>query len=224
MQRPVVVAKAVSFPVGRFHTEAAWAAPFVGWLRLVRRRSASLSCSLVPLLAIAAALPAQAQTISIASGNKQTAVVATVLPAPLVARVRTNLGTAQPGVTVVFKVTGGGGSLSQLSAVTDSSGNASTTLTLGTIAGTNNNTVSASATGIGKVTFQETAKADAPSKLNLTPVSTTGAVGVAITYRATIQDLYGNTATTATNAVAFSVSGIGGSFSPATAVTPTSGV
>jgi hypothetical protein len=136
-------------------------------------------------------------------------VVATVLPAALVAKVKTNLGTAQPGVTVVFKVTGGGGS-SQLSAVTDSSGNASTTLTLGTIAGTNTNAVSATATAIGSVNFQETAKADAPRKLKLTPASTTGAIGVAITYRATIQDLYGNTATTATNAVAFSVSGIGG--------------
>src|SRR3954451_16367583 len=166
MQRPVVVANALPLPVQRFRTEACWAAPLVRWRAFVRQSRASLSCSLIALLAIAAALPAQAQTITIASGNKQAAVVATVLPAPLVARVKTNLGTAQPGVTVVFKVTGGGGSLSQLSAVTDSSGNASTTLTLGTIAGTNNNTVSASATGIGKVTFQETAKADAPSKLN----------------------------------------------------------
>src|SRR4051794_31744324 len=75
-------------------------------------------CSLILALALAAALPVQAQSISIASGNKQTAVVGTTLPNPLVAKVKSALGTAQAGVTVVFKVAGGGGTLSQLSAVT----------------------------------------------------------------------------------------------------------
>jgi hypothetical protein len=75
---------------------------------------------------------------------------------------------------------------------------ASTNLTLGTITGTN--TVTATAANIGSVTFSELAIAGAPAKLVLAPATATTQTGVAVTYKATIQDIYGNTATTATNA------------------------
>src|SRR5437763_565504 len=51
-------------------------------------------------LAVAAAVPAQAQNISITSGNKQTGVVATALANPLVVKVKGRTGGPVPGVTV----------------------------------------------------------------------------------------------------------------------------
>jgi len=188
-----------------------------------RHRANWLRASLLgALLVVAAVLPAQAQTISIASGNKQTGPVATTLANPLVVKVKGRTGGALAGVTVIFGVTAGGGSVSALSAVTNSSGMASTNLTLGTITGTN--TVTATAANIGSVTFSETAIAGAPAKLVLAPATATTQTGVAVTYKATIQDIYGNTATTATNAVNFSVSGVSGSFNPVSPVAPSGGV
>ena len=158
------------------------------------------------LLSVAAALPAQAQTISIASGNKQTGVVGTTLANSLVVKVKGRAGGPLAGVMITFAVTAGGGTVSPLSAVTNSSGTASTNLTLGTIAGTN--TVTATAASIGSVTFSETAIGGTPAKLALAPANATTRTGVAVSYKATIQDIYGNTSTTATNAVTFSVSGV----------------
>jgi hypothetical protein len=67
-------------------------------------------------VALVTALPVQAQTITIANGDKQTAVVTTTLANPLVAKVK-NRGKAQAGVSVTFAVTAGGGTLSQLNAL-----------------------------------------------------------------------------------------------------------
>jgi len=67
-------------------------------------------------------------------------------------------------------------------------------------------------------------QAGAPAKLALTPASASTQPNSAVTYTATIQDANGNTVTNATNAVTFSVSGVSGSFNPASPVTPTNGV
>ena len=139
--------------------------------------------------------------------------VATPLADPLVVKVKARSGTALPGVVVTFAVTAGGATLSRLTAVTDSAGNASTNLTLGTIAGSN--TVSASATNIGSVSFTESAVAGAASKLALSPATAITSAGVAVSYKAAIQDVYGNTVSTETNPVSFTATGLAGSFSPA---------
>ena len=92
------------------------------------------------------------------SGNNQTAVVSTALPNPFVVEVRDQDGNAFEGATVAFEVTGGGGALSTDSVTTGSNGRASSTLTLGSTAGTN--TVTATASGITTpVTFTATATA-----------------------------------------------------------------
>ena len=66
--------------------------------------------------------------------------------------------------------------------------------------------------------------AGAASKLALTPTNSTGQIGTPVTYTAAVQDTNGNTVTTATNSISFSVSGVSGSFSPASPVPASNGV
>jgi hypothetical protein len=171
---------------------------------------------------IAAPQGAQAQSITVVSGNNQAGTVGTALANPLVVRVRARGGLPIVGATVTFSVTLGNGSVAPASATTDVLGNASTSLTLGTVAGTNR--VVASTAGIGSVTFNATGRAGSAVSISLTPATATTRTGVAVAYSATIKDQFGNTVTTATNAVSFSTAGVTGSWSPATPVVPTSGV
>ncbi|OYV72126.1 MAG: hypothetical protein B7Z72_05470 [Gemmatimonadetes bacterium 21-71-4] len=93
-----------------------------------------------------------------ASGDGQTAQVGTMLPNPL--RVVVTLsGAPQPGKTVTWAAPGAGASVGSPAAVTDASGIATTTWTLGSTAGTQNATATlAGATG-SPVTFAATAAA-----------------------------------------------------------------
>ncbi|MBW4612840.1 MAG: DUF4082 domain-containing protein [Desmonostoc vinosum HA7617-LM4] len=113
-------------------------------------------------------------TITKFSGDNQSGTVGTALANPLVVQVKNSAGNPQSGVTVNFAVTGGGGSVSPTSAVTNASGQASTTLTLGAAPGATSpvtNTVSASASGYGSVTF--TATANPPAGVTTQTVFTT---------------------------------------------------
>ncbi|AFZ02039.1 N,N-dimethylformamidase beta subunit family domain-containing protein [Calothrix sp. PCC 6303] len=110
--------------------------------------------------------PVALSTITKVSGDNQTGATGSTLPNPLVVEVKDSGGNPQSGVTVNFAVTGGGGSVSPTSAVTNASGQASTTLTLGASPGATSpvsNTVSATANNIGNVTFSATA--NPPSNL-----------------------------------------------------------
>jgi hypothetical protein len=89
------------------------------------------------------------------SGDGQIGEAGATLSSPLVVQLHDSNDNIASGVTVNFNVTAGGGAVAPASAVTDSSGNASTTLTLGPTAGAN--TVAATATGYGTVDFNETA-------------------------------------------------------------------
>jgi hypothetical protein len=106
------------------------------------------------------------------SGDQQAAAPGTTLPNPLVAKLVNSSGQVVAGATVTFSVTAGGGSVSPTSAVTNSSGLASTTLTLGSTLGTN--TVHAAAGSVGSADFSATAQAytvmttQAPALTNVT--------------------------------------------------------
>jgi Domain of unknown function (DUF4082)/Bacterial Ig-like domain (group 1) len=159
-------------------------------------------------------------TITKVSGDNQTGTAGTSLTNPLVVQVKNSAGNPQSGVTVSFAVTGGGGSVSPASAVTNASGQASTTLTLGASSGTN--TVSATAAGVGSVTFSATAS---PSG-TITKVSgdnQTGAAGTPLANPLVVQvkNSAGNPQSGVT--VNFAVASGGGSVSPASAVTNASG-
>lgn len=100
-------------------------------------------------------------TIAKISGDNQSGFVGTALPNPLVVQVKDGNGIPQPGTTVNFSVTAGGGIVSPVSAVTDNNGQASTSLTLGGFLGTN--TVRADVPGIGNTDFTATASAQPPT-------------------------------------------------------------
>ncbi|RUR86784.1 N,N-dimethylformamidase beta subunit family domain-containing protein [Chlorogloeopsis fritschii PCC 9212] len=102
------------------------------------------------------------------SGDNQIGAVGSVLPNSLVVRVVNSQNNPQSGVTVNFAVTSGGGSVSPTSAVTNSSGEASTVLTLGSVpTGPDGVVVTATADGIGSATFSATATPTNPNPIYL---------------------------------------------------------
>ncbi|MGF1987025.1 MAG: N,N-dimethylformamidase beta subunit family domain-containing protein [Nostoc sp. ZfuVER08] len=110
-------------------------------------------------------------TITKISGDNQTGAGATSLSNPLVVQVKNSAGNPQSGVTINFAVTSGGGSVSPTSAVTDTNGQASTTLTLGANPGATSpviNTVSVTAEQVGSVTFSAYASPSGNSQTLLT--------------------------------------------------------
>jgi hypothetical protein len=93
-------------------------------------------------------------------GNVQTGPVGTALAQPLAVLVKTGAGAAAPGVTVTW-ATSSGGSFGANTSVTDASGRATATWTLGATAGQQTATASLSGASGSPVTF--TASAIAPS-------------------------------------------------------------
>lgn len=99
-------------------------------------------------------------------GNGQAGAVSTALPVALTVQISPPAGVfaatgsaprkplALSGVPITFAVTGGGGSISVINAVTNAAGQASTVLTLGPAAGTN--TVSATVPGGPSTSFSAT--------------------------------------------------------------------
>ena len=79
--------------------------------------------------------PSTPTTLTMVSGNSQTGVQGQSLASPLTVLVTDANSNPVSGVTVTFTVTGGGGTLSTGSVTTNSSGLASSTLTLGPTAG-----------------------------------------------------------------------------------------
>ncbi|MES1024409.1 N,N-dimethylformamidase beta subunit family domain-containing protein [Gloeocapsa sp. BRSZ] len=108
-------------------------------------------------------------TVNKVSGDNQSGTVGSTLPNPLVIRVENSAGNPQAGVTVSFTVDSGGGSVSPNIAVTNSSGLASTSLTLGSIPSGPNNAVvvTATASGIGSVIFTAKAIPENPNAIYL---------------------------------------------------------
>jgi hypothetical protein len=99
-------------------------------------------------------VPAGTGVITALSGNNQSAPAASLLPAPLVARVTNALGQPVSGVPVVFRVIENSGMLGpdadprgSLAVTTDAQGQASARFRLGTRSGVGNNVVEATATG-----------------------------------------------------------------------------
>jgi hypothetical protein len=121
---------------------------------------------------------------------------------------------------ISFSVSGVSGSFNPASPVAASAGIATSSFTPTT---TGTATITASAAGLTSATATLTVTPGAPAKLALAPASGSTQVGTAVNYTATIQDANGNTVTTANNPVTFAVTGITGSFSPASPVTPTGG-
>jgi plastocyanin len=179
----------------------------------------------VTFAATATAAPVPAiQKATTASGDAQTGTVATALANPL--RVLITLsGAPQAGDTVVWAAVGAGSSVAPLRSVTDATGIATTTWTLGQLAGTQ----SASATFAGAsgspVAFSATATAGAASQLVLAGGDNqTGSLNAALPVQLSVRtsDVFGNA--TAGTAVTWAVTGGAASVAPTGAVSDASGV
>ena len=132
-------------------------------------------------------------TIIKVSGDRQSGAGGTTLTDPLVVQVNDGSGSPLEGVTVNFTVTSGGGSVSPTSSVTAANGQASTALTLGTTTGIN--TVEATGTDIGTVSFTAIANPNAIYLENQNP----GTRDWEITNRATANEIAGYAGATSVN-------------------------
>ncbi len=169
-----------------------------------------------PVVFTATATHGPADSIAYVSGDGQSATVNTALASNLVVVVADEFGNAVPGYSVGFLVTAGGGSLSATPPVTtDASGQAAIGLTVGTVAGTNNNSVNATAALTGSpVTFLASATADAATQIvEISGDGQTGTVAQALAspFVVEVRDQYDNPVSG--YSIGFSVTAGGGSLS-----------
>lgn len=160
--------------------------------------------------------------IRINAGDAQSGTVGIALGAPFSVVVRDPSGALASGVTVLW-ASNSDGTFDVATSVTNGSGVASATLTLGTNAGTQGATATVS--GVGYVTFTATAVADVASEI--VAVTSTDQTGSASTPVGTppsvrVMDIYRNPITSQT--VTFAVTAGSGSRSPATVDTGSDGI
>ena len=160
--------------------------------------------------ATATATPLAASKIIGSSGSKQTGVARSVLPNPIVVKVVDVYANRVAGVTVNFTAVKGG-ITTPTSVVTNAQGLASTSLQLPKTVGTI--TVTASVSGLHKVTFPEYSVAGSAASISVSAGNNQSATrGTTLPQALTVlvTDQYGNPVSGA--AVGFSDGGAGGSF------------
>jgi adhesin/invasin len=156
--------------------------------------------------------------LSVTSGNNQSGGTGTKLPSLLVITATSN-GVAVKGLKVTF--TDNGGTLSPTQAVTNSSGEASTSYTLPGTAGTY--TVTASATGYTSAIFTETATTVTVSTISLVSGGKQkGTVGTTLANPIVFEAKSSSGSPVSGASITFS-SASGGTFNPSTAVTGANG-
>ena len=149
-----------------------------------------------PVAFSATATHGAATTIVKASGDSQSATAGSPVAIPPTARVTDQYGNPVSGVGVTFAVTAGGGSVAPGTAITTTAlGNATvTSWTLGPAAGTNNNTLTAAASGLPPAGFVASGLSGAAQ--NLVYVSGTGqtdTIGATLApYTVRVTDVNGN--------------------------------
>ena len=157
------------------------------------------------------------------AGDAQSATVGTAVATSLTVTVLDATANPVPGVTVTFAVTSGGGSVGTPSTLTNGSGTATTTWTLGTNA-TQAQSVTATA-GTAQTVFTATATAGAAASVILNAGNNqTAAVGTAVATKPSVKvtDSFGNAKSGV--GVTFAVASGGGSVTGATTTTNASGV
>jgi hypothetical protein len=130
-----------------------------------------------PVTFSATGLSGLASSLAMVSGDGQSGIVGTTLPNSFVVIVKDANNNPVSGASVTFAITSGNGSLSVTSTTTGSDGKASTTLTLGTMAGANS--VTATSTGLSgsPVTFSATGNVGSVSPTNSTVAAAPASVG-----------------------------------------------
>ena len=121
--------------------------------------------------------PPEPTKLFIVSGDNQTGIIGETLADPFVVRVRDQYNKPLEGATVTFTVLTGGGSLSTTTTITDISGRAKSTLTLGNGPGTN--TVEVRAEGVSQTRiFSAEATLPPPVPTTLSTVSDDNQTGL----------------------------------------------
>ena len=143
----------------------------------------------------ATTIPDASPSLNVRSGNNQSSIANSLLPAPLVVYVSDAQGNLLSGVPIEWNTVRGGGSLSHQSSITGADGSASANYTLGTVAGENQVTAFTSQpqTKNNLITFSSQGTASTPSTLagRLAPASAaSGSSNILVT--ATLTDQYGN--------------------------------
>lgn len=165
--------------------------------------------------------------IAITQGNGQTASVGTTLPTAPTVRVTNQAGQPVSGVSITFAVTGGNGSVSPVTVITNAAGTAATSWTLGTLAGANSLRATAAPSGIAgnPITFTATGLAGAATTMSKAAGDNqTAMVGGLTPIRPAVlvTDAYGNPISGRT--VNFAIGVGGGNVIPASVVTTSAGL
>lgn len=126
-------------------------------------------------------------TLAANAGNQQSGAVGTALATPLTVKATDGLGAPVSGITIDWSVQAGGGSVTPASSVTNVSGLAMASLTLGTTAGTN--TVKAAQRGsVSNVIFTATGQASISISI-FQGNNQSGTAGAALTSQLRVQVL-----------------------------------
>jgi hypothetical protein len=160
------------------------------------------------------------------SGNAQTGIVSTALALPIGVTILDQHGDGMAGIAVTFAVATGGGSLGAATVSSNSSGVATTTLTLGPAAGSNNNTVSLGVPGYGGPALVVTASAAAGAATQISKSAgdaQTGEVAqnVPVSPKVLVKDAQNNPVAGAT--VTWAVTAGGGGVGAGTSLTDAAG-
>jgi protocatechuate 3,4-dioxygenase beta subunit len=160
-----------------------------------------------------------------AGGNNQTGATSTTLPIPLKVSLQdpyTNKPVTSSGIPVTFSASGKAGSFLNPTAITDSSGTATTSYTLSANPG--NYSITASSPGYASATFLVTATLGGPASMSIAsgnlqkePVASL----LPLPLKVRIKDAKGNAISGIS--VSFSDAGAGGTLSTPTATTGSSG-
>ena len=162
-------------------------------------------------------------SISITSGNNQSAPVVSSLKSPLKVKVKDSQGNGLAGITVSFSDNGAGGTLSPATVTTGSDGIATTTYTTGTKAGVIS--ITASTAGVTPVSFKATVLAGPPASMSIYAGNNQTVKAGKSTpkqLQVLIQDQYANVVKG--SQVTYSDGGAGGSFAPNPATTNGNGI
>ena len=138
--------------------------------------------------------PGTASALVVISGNAQSAPDTTALPLPFTVQAQDAYGNAVPGAHISWFVSSGGGSTTPVSTTTDSSGFASSTLTLGSSLGSQSVQATLQGTSISK-TFNATAIPGPPASIAITAGNNqSGIAGTAMAtpLGVTVKDAGGN--------------------------------
>ncbi|MDD3661902.1 MAG: hypothetical protein PHG63_02440, partial [Candidatus Dojkabacteria bacterium] len=136
------------------------------------------------------------------SGDNQTGTVGSQITNPFIIEIQDQAGHPLPGVTLTWQVKTGGGTLSIYNATTNTTGRAETYLTLGTVSGTDTNTVDAVRTGLTGSPARFTASAD-PGQIDHYDIDLPSIAITSVNFDPPVliqaKDTYGNLVSSAVN-------------------------